>query len=128
MSQSHFTIHKGFPLNFNRTGLNEKKEIENKLAAFARQGAKRFEPLRRFYELCLAVGEAADSGNPADNLQIMRKIGSNFLLGGKKIKLKFSFPTGKLREFNALAATACAKSLRREIWRGRRDSNPRSSP
>jgi hypothetical protein len=63
--------------------VNEKKEIENKLAAFARQGAMRFEPLKRFYELCAVVGESAVAGSSSENLQIMRKIGSNFLLGGR---------------------------------------------
>jgi hypothetical protein len=61
--------------------VNEKKEIENKLAAFARQGSKRFEPLKRFYELCVDVGESAVAGNSADNLQKLKNIGSNLIIG-----------------------------------------------
>ena len=108
--------------------VNEKKEIENKLAAFAREGSKRFEPLKRFYELCVDVGESAVSGSPADNLQKLKIIGSNLIIGGKKINLKFIFPAEKLRELNALADTSCAKSLTEEIWRPLRDSNPWSLP
>ncbi|KAF0152982.1 MAG: hypothetical protein FD189_2416, partial [Elusimicrobia bacterium] len=104
--------------------VNEKKEIENKLAAFARQGANRFEPLKRFYKLCVDVGESAVAGSSADNLQKLKNIGSNLIIGGKKINLKFIFPAEKLREFKALAETSSAKSLREEIWRPLRDSNP----
>ena len=68
--------------------VNDKKEIENKLAAFAREGRIMFEPVKRFYELSVVVGESAVTGSSSDNLQIMRKIGSNFLLGGKN-KIKF---------------------------------------
>ena len=81
--------------------VNDKKEIEMKLAAFAREGSKRFEPLMGFYNTAVLAGETAVSGNPEENLQIMRKIGSNFLLGGRKIKLKFNFPSEKLRELRA---------------------------
>ena len=101
--------------------VNDKKEIENKLAAFARQGANRFEPLKRFYKLCVDVGESAVSGSPSDNLQKLKNIGSNLIIGGKKINLKFNFPAEKLREFLALADTSCAKNLREEIWRSFQD-------
>ena len=106
----------------------EKKEIENKLAAFARQGSKRFEPLKRFYELCVDVGESAVSGNPADNLQKLKIIGSNLIIGGKKINLKFNFPAEKTRKLRELADFSAAKFSEKKIWRGRRDSNPRSPP
>ena len=92
------------------------------------QGSKRFEPLKRFYELCVDVGESAVSGNPADNLQKLKKIGANPIIGGKKINLNFSFPAEKLRALAGAADLNCAKFLGRKIWRGRRDSNPRSSP
>ncbi|MEW5906481.1 MAG: recombinase family protein [Elusimicrobiota bacterium] len=104
--------------------VEEKKEIENKLAAFARQGANRFEPLKRFYALCCAVGESADSGSPTDNLQKLKNIGSNLIIGGKKINLKFIFPSEKVREMRALAGFENTKFLRGEIWRPLRDSNP----
>jgi len=104
--------------------VEEKKEIENKLAAFARQGANRLEPLKRFYALCRAVGESADSGSPADNLQKLKNIGSNLIIGGKKINLKFIFPSEKVRGLRTLAGFANTKFLRGEIWRPLRDSNP----
>ncbi|HOI43742.1 MAG TPA: hypothetical protein PK523_12430, partial [Elusimicrobiales bacterium] len=96
----------------------------NKLAAFARQGANRFEPLKRFYKLCVDVGESAVSGSPADNLQKLKNIGSNLIIGGKKINLKFNFPAEKTREFLALADISCADFSRGKIWRPLRDSNP----
>ncbi|MCM2268359.1 MAG: recombinase family protein [Elusimicrobiales bacterium] len=104
--------------------VNEKKEIENKLAAFARQGAMRFEPLKRFYELCVVVGESAVAGSSSDNLQIMRKIGSNFLLGGQKIKLKFNFPSGEVQKLHALPGFGSADFCNSINWRPLRDSNP----
>ncbi len=104
--------------------VDEKMEIENKLAAFAREENMRNEPLRRFYELCVVVGESAVSGSPADNLQIMRKIGSNFLLGGQKIKLKLNFPSEKLRELRARADFFDPDFRNSVNWRPLRDSNP----
>ena len=104
--------------------VDEKMEIENKLAAFAREENMRNEPLRRFYELCVVVGESAVSGSPADNLQIMRKIGSNFLLGGQKIKLKLNFPSEKLRELRARADFFDPDFCNSVNWRPLRDSNP----
>ena len=99
----------------------EKKERENKLAAFARQGAKRFEPLKRFYELCVDVGESVVSGSPADNLQKLKKIGSNPIIGGKKINLNFSFPAEKLRALAGAADLNCAKFSEKKIWRSFQD-------
>ena len=104
--------------------VNDKKEIENKLAAFAREGRIMFEPVKRFYELCLAVGEAAVSGSPSDNLQIMRKIGSNFILGGQKIKLKINFPSGEVQKLHALPGFGSADFHNSINWRPLRDSNP----
>ena len=72
--------------------VNEKKEIENKLAAFAREGSKRFEPLKRFYELCVDVGESAVSGSPADNLQKLKNIGSNLIIGGAGFNREVQHP------------------------------------
>ena len=104
--------------------VNDKKEIEMKLAAFAREGSIRFEPLKRFYELCVVVGESAVAGSSSDNLQIMRKIGSNFLLGGKKIKLNFNFPSEKLRELRERAAVFGPDFTASQNWRPLGDSNP----
>ena len=108
--------------------VDEKKEIENKLAAFAREESTRNEPLKRFYELCVVVGESAVTGSSSDNLQIMRKIGSNFLLGGQKIKLKFNFPSEKLRELRARADFFDPDFHNSINWRPHGDSNPRSLP
>ena len=108
--------------------VDEKKEIENKLAAFARQGALRLEPLKRFYELCVVAGEGAVSGNSAENLQIMRKIGSNFLLGGQKIKLNYNFPSGEVQKLHALPGFGSADFFNCKAWRPHGDSNPRSLP
>ena len=111
-----------------RSCIEEKKECEMKLAAFEREGSKRFEPLIGFYKLAVHAGESAVSGNPEENLQILKNIGSNLIIGGKKIKLKLNFPAEKLRALAGLADLNCAKFSEKKIWRGRRDSNPRSSP
>ncbi len=111
-----------------RSCIEEKKENEMKLAAFEREGSKRFEPLMGFYKTAVLAGESAVSGTPEQNLQILKNIGSNLIIGGKKIKLKFSFPAEKLRALAGAADLNCAKFSEKKIWRGRRDSNPRSSP
>ena len=111
-----------------RSCLEEKKENEMKLAAFAREGSKRFEPLIGHYKLAVLAGESAASGKPAENLGILKNIGSNFLLGGKQIKLNLNPPWGKLRELSKRADFNTAKFSEEKIWRGRRDSNSRSSP
>jgi hypothetical protein len=97
--------------------VNEKKEIENKLAAFARQGSKRFEPLKRFYEICVDVGESAAAGNPADNLQKLKNIGSNLIIGGKKINLKFNFPAAETEKLHALPGFGSADFGETANWR-----------
>jgi len=66
-----------------RSCIEEKKEYEMKLAAFEREGSKRFEPLIGFYKSAVHAGESAVAGNPEENLQILKKIGSNFLLGAR---------------------------------------------
>ena len=104
--------------------VNEKKEIENKLAAFARQGANRFEPLKRFYKLCVDVGESAAAGNPADNLQKLKNIGSNLIIGGKKINLKLNFPAAETEKLHALPGFGSADFCNSVNWRPLRDSNP----
>ena len=101
--------------------VNDKKEIEMKLAAFAREGSKRFEPLIGFYNIAVLAGESAVSGNPEENLQIMRKIGSNFLLGGKKIKLKFNFPSEELRQLRERADVFGPNFNTSKIWRCSQD-------
>ena len=111
-----------------RSCLEEKKECEMKLAAFEREGSKRFEPLIGFYKTAVHAGESAVSGKPEENLQILKNIGSNLIIGGKKIKLKLNFPAEKLRALAGLADLNAAKFSEKKIWRGRRDSNPRSSP
>ena len=111
-----------------RSCLEEKKENEMKLAAFAREGHKRFEPLIGHYKLAVLAGESAASGDPAENLQILKNIGSNLVIGGKKINLNFNFPTEKTRKLRELAEFSSAKFLRGEIWRPLRDSNPWSLP
>lgn len=74
-----------------------------------------FEPVKRFYELSVVVGESAVAGSSSDNLQIMRKIGSNFLLGGRKIK--FKFPSEKLRELRERAAVFGPDFTASQNWR-----------
>ena len=107
-----------------RSCLEEKKENEMKLAAFEREGSKRNEPLIGFYKTAVLAGESAVTGSPEENLQILKKIGTNFLLGGKKIKLKFNFPAAETEKLRELAVSDSARFRTSEIWRPLRDSNP----
>ena len=99
-----------------RSFVEKKIENEMKLAAFARQGDNRFEPLMGFYRTAVLAGECSVTGNPAENLQIWKNIGSNFILGGKRISYKLKSPWEKLRKFNSAAAAASGKSGFFEIW------------
>ena len=107
-----------------RSCLEEKKENEMKLAAFEREGSKRFEPLIGFYKTAVHAGESAVAGNPEENLQILKKIGSNFLLGGKKIKVNFNFPAAETQKLRERAGLNSAELRTSKIWRPLRDSNP----
>ena len=107
-----------------RSCLEEKKENEMKLAAFEREGSKRFEPLIGFYKTAVLAGESAVAGNPEENLQILKKIGSNFLLGGKKIKVNFNFPAAETQKLHALPGFGSADFGNSVNWRPVRDSNP----
>jgi len=101
--------------------INEKKEIEMKLAAFARQGSNRFEPLIGFYKTAVLAGESAVSGKPEENLEIMKKIGSNFFLGGKRITFKLKSPWEKLQKYNSFCAQKLIKKQHFQIWGGFQD-------
>ncbi len=101
-----------------RSFVEEKKEIEMKLAAFARQGDLRFEPAIGFYKAAANVGECAVSGNPSDNLQILKNIGSNLILGGKRISFKLNSPWEKLQKFNAAQGAAGSKREFLNFWGG----------
>ncbi|MBI4800970.1 MAG: hypothetical protein HY796_00425 [Elusimicrobia bacterium] len=88
-----------------------------KLAAFEREGANRFEPLMGFYNTAVLAGESA-AGNSAENLEIMKKIGSNFLLGGKRITFKLKSPWEKLQKFNLAAGANFRKNRFLQNWGG----------
>ena len=101
-----------------RSFVEKKMENEMKLAAFERQGDLRFEPLIGFYNTAVLAGESAISGDPAENLQIGKNIGSNYILGGKRISYKLKSPWEKLRKFNSAAAAALGKNGKTQIWGG----------
>ncbi len=101
-----------------RSFVEKKKEMEMKLAAFARQGEKRFEPAIGFYNSVRHVGDALAAENPAENLQILKNIGSNLIIGGKRLSYKLSFPWGKLQKFNAAQGAATGKTDNLKFWGG----------
>jgi len=76
--------------------INDKKVIQDKLAAFARQGAKhnsgtsvnRFEPEINFYREAVHVGELAESGKAEENREKLKKIGSNFRIGRRRVNIQ----------------------------------------
>jgi len=84
--------------------VNGKKEIENKLAAFARQGANRFEPELELYREAVHVGELAESGKAEENREKLKKIGSNFRIGRRRLSVEFKKPWELLLNFNSARA------------------------
>ena len=108
--------------------VNEKKEIENKLAAFARQGANRFEPEIELYREAVHVGELAERGKAEENREKLKKIGSNFRIGRRRLSVDFKKQWELLLNFNSARAENkifSADFLKSEKLRRGRDSNPR---
>ncbi|MDO8802969.1 MAG: recombinase family protein [Elusimicrobiota bacterium] len=107
--------------------VNEKKEIENKLAAFARQGANRFEPELELYREAVHVGELAESGNAEENREKLKKIGSNFRIGRRRLSVEYKKPWEFILNFNSARAENLIFSeefLKSKKVRRGRDSNP----
>jgi len=86
--------------------VNDKKELEGRLEAFVLRGGERFEPLRRFYEFCATAGEAVISGVPADNLRLLKRAGTGFVMGGRRLKFDHNAPLKKLLELRGGAEPA----------------------
>ena len=86
--------------------VNEKKDLECRLEAFALHGEERFGPLKRFYDFCAAAGEAAISGTSADNLRLFKRAGTGFVLGGRRLKFDHNAPLKKLLELRGCAEPA----------------------
>ena len=110
-----------------RSFLDEKKDLQDKVAAFARQSVNRFEPEINFYREAAHVGELAESGKPDENREILKKIGSNFRLSGKELSFELKKPWEFLLNLNSLRAQNSEKNsefLKSEIWRPVRDLNP----
>jgi hypothetical protein len=115
-----------------RSFVEKKMENEMKLAAFGRieehsscgrhlhsfalQGDLRFEPLMGFYRTAVLAGESSVSGNPAENLQILKNIGSNFFIGGKRISFKLKSPWEKLQKFNFAEGADFGKNRDFKFW------------
>ena len=107
--------------------VNGKKEIENKLAAFARQGANRFEPELELYREAVHVGELAESGKAEENREKLKKIGSNFRIGRRRLSVEYKKNWELLLNFNSARAEInyfSADFLKSEKLRRGRDSNP----
>ena len=108
--------------------VNDKVEIENELAAFARQGANRFEPEIELYREAIHVGELAERGRAEENREKLKKIGSNFRIGGRRLSVEFKKPWEFIFNFNS--ARAEIKNLNSDFFESRNlrkewDSNPR---
>ena len=108
--------------------VNDKVEIENKLAAFARQGANRFEPEIELYREAIHVGELAERGKAEENREKLKKIGSNFRIGRRRLSVEFKKPWEFIFNFNSARAEIgnfSADFLKSKKVRKGRDSNPR---
>ncbi len=111
-----------------RSFFNEKMDLQDKVAAFARQSANRFEPEIAFYREAAHVGEVLKWENPEENREIMKKIGSNFRIGRKELSFELKKPWEFLLNFNFSRAKISEKNSEKqkcEIWRKEWDSNPR---
>lgn len=93
--------------------VNDKKALEARLEAFALRGEERMEPLRRFYEFCAAAGAAALSGVPADNLRLLKRAGTGFVIGAKRLKFEHHASLRKLLVLRDGAAPGAAWDWRR---------------
>ena len=113
-----------------RSFLNEKLDLQDKVAAFARQSVNRFEPEIEFYREAARIGEVLGLGKPEENREIMKKIGSNFRIGRKELSFELKKPWGFLLNFNFSRAQNSEKNsdlLKSKIWRREWDSNPRKT-
>ena len=108
--------------------INDKKEIQDKLAAFARQSVNRFEPEINFYREAVHVGELAESGKAEENREKLKKIGSNFRIGRRRLSVEFKKPWEFIFNFNSARAEIInfnSDFLKSKKVRRGRDSNPR---
>ena len=93
----------------------------------ARQGANRFEPEIELYREAVHVGELAERGKAEENREKLKKIGSNFRIGRRRLSVDFKKPWEFIFNFNS----ARAENLNfnsdffesQKVRRGR-DSNP----
>ena len=107
--------------------INDKKVIQDKLAAFARQSVNRFEPEINFYREAVHVGELAESGKAEENREKLKKIGSNFRIGRRRLSVEYKKNWELLLNFNSARAEInyfSADFLKSEKLRRGRDSNP----
>ena len=109
--------------------VNRKAELKGKLEAFERNRANRFEPAIQF------VLEAKDAtvllaeGNREKNRDFLKKIGSNFQVAEKSLRVEFKNHWNLLAEFNSDPTTIVARQRGNPLesnWRREGDSNPRS--
>ena len=56
---------------------------------------------------------AALSGTPADNLRLLKRAATGFVLGGKRLKLEYNTPVKKLLELRGGVAPSLAVDWRR---------------
>ncbi len=111
-----------------RSFFNEKRDLQEKVAAFERQSVNRFEPEIEFYRDAAHVGEILERGKSDENREILKKIGSNFQIGRKVLSFEFKKPWEFLPNFNFLRAQNSERILKNqqcENLRRGRDSNPR---
>ena len=70
----------------------------------ARQGANRFEPELELYREAVHVGELAERGKAEENREKLKKIGSNFRIGRRRLSVEFKKPWELLLNFNSARA------------------------
>ncbi len=95
--------------------------------SFARQSVNRFEPEIELYREAVHVGELAESGKAEENREKLKKIGSNFRIGRRRLSVEFKKPWELLLNFNSARAEKnffSAEFFKSQKVRRGRDSNP----
>ena len=110
-----------------RSFVEDKRKLQDDLAAFERESVNRFEPVLGLINEAVHVGELAESGKPEENREKLKKIGSDFRISEKRLTFELKKPWEFLLNLNSARAENpqnLAVFLKSEIVRRGRDSNP----
>ena len=108
--------------------VNQKQLLKDKLTAFEKKSANRFELAIAFLKEANQAEKYAQQENPEWIRDFLKKIGSNFRIADRTLACDFKNAFKIAEKYHAEALCAEANSYdftKSENWRRRRDSNPR---